>query len=326
MLFVVTRRLKTLLLNRDEIDEKYSVLPFLPLPRATEQITWVTNIFVSADLSERRNSLARYPAIRITYEFVITPDTRDWLDELITSAKNEWVLPYFPHMTFGRRLPSGQIIITSVGGHDYPYHKYCCVYSSARMIYKEITTTAGNSSDVRLSSPIGSGLFNSEQQLFVAPCFVAILHPVFSYNDVGPYRYGGSVKLTFRMTAESEQAMTYDVDDFDFINSAQQPLSVSMNRRQLSFAPKPAPAHTYTPNVYRKNQTPKTRTTFWLNYDNFVRQDYQFRGAIMKRLGSQTADHYLNNQILHRISDDMVTIAYDLGRAKATTMLREVVA
>lgn len=337
-----------MLVNRDEVETRYVVLPYMPLPTASEQIKWCTNTFISADLSETRQALAQYPAINITYSFIIK-DPRDhritgdqnrglsFFNQLEKTLGNEWMLPYYPHMTRGYVLSDGQLAITSVGGHSYPYHEYCCVVNKTRIDYKAISTRTGDGSGVRLVTPFTDPHL-WRQQSYVVPCFRAFIDPKFKYQDLGPNRFGGELKLTFRMAGESEKAMTYQFDGFDFIASgvnedadktywskrAQIPLSVDMNRRQANFAAKPARAHAYTPNAYLKGQTPITRAVYWLDYNDYVRQDYEFRGALMKGLGGETADHYLNTKTLHRLSSDMVTINYDLGVAQAETVLREV--
>lgn len=313
-----------MLLDRNDIEMKYSVLPYVPTAQATEELNWVTNIFVSADLTEQRTSLAQYPAMKVTYRLVVTPDNRFWLNGLYGQDRNEWVLPYFPHLSTGRVLSGGQIVISSAGGHAYPYANYCCVYNQDHIVYREIFAQHGDGSDVLLLNPLTQ--FRTGTPVFVAPCFTAFINPKISYRDLGPNRYGGSVNLQFRMTGESEKALNYHVDEFDFIEAAQIPLNTNIARRQLSFAPQPAKAHAYTPNAYRENQTPMTRVTYWLDYDNFNRLDYTFRGAFMKRLGSFTAGNYLNSTTLHRIEDDKITINYDVGVAKAQVMMREVAA
>ena len=211
-----------MLLDRSEIDDRYSVLPYVPLPQAVEELKWVTNIFVSADLTETRRSLADYPAITITYQVVLTPDTRVWADSLYAVARNTWILPYYPHLTTGRVLRSGQLVVASPGGHSYPYHEYVCVYTNERMVYRKITTQSGDSTDINLINPVTD--FQSGQSVFVVPCFKANINSNLQYQDVGPYRYGGSVTLKFRMTGDSEQVMTYKVDEFDFISAVQTPL------------------------------------------------------------------------------------------------------
>ena len=313
------------MLHRDGIDsDKYSVLEVLPLPTATEELVWVTNIFIAADLTERRQSLANYPAISITYTFVLTPNNRDFIADLVSRAHNEWVLVYLPHMTRGRVLANGQVAVVSAGGNSYPYHQYCCVFTSTDIYYLPITTNAGNSSDIVLVDPLPLSSFFVGQTVFVAPCFIAQISSKFNYSDVGPFRYGGRLKLTFRMSGESEEAMTYHVDDFDFIQAVQSPLNIGVARRQSNFAARPSPAHVYTPHAYRQGQTPIVSATYWLNYDAYTRQDYNFRGAMMKRLGSLTADNYIDTTSLHRLSDDKIVINYDLGVAKASTSMRKV--
>ena len=324
---------------RTEIDDQYSVLEYLPLPQAVETLKWVTNVFVAADLSETRRSLADYPAITISYSFVLQPKSDPkasrFFEELAssTTAKNVWVLPYFPHMTQGWILRDGGLAVTSVGGGNYPYDKYCCIYNRERMVYRKITSRTGNSSTIAFESghPITEFGVGATPNVFVVPCFLARIASSFNYSDVGVYRYGGKIMLSFRMLGDSERAMTYHVDDFDFVDALQAPLKVTMARRQANFAPPPAPANVYTPNVYMKNQTPIVNANYWLNYDNYTRQDYFFRGAMMKRLGSFTSDYYVSprpvnsndSDIKHRIEDDTVRISYDLGVAKATVRMRQ---
>ena len=320
-----------LIVDRTAVPADYEVLPLVPLPTATETLTWCTRVFIAADLSESRQSLADYPAITIDYEFVLKPSTQSFLDTLST-AKPNWLVPFFPHYTRATFIPAvlrGVIYGPFARRHSfgspaayYPYQTYCVVYDRTRMVYCLTGNPAPGDSDLVLSAP--STFQPWTEPLFVAPAFVAQLQPQIRYVDVGDCRWGSRVGLTFRMSAEAEQALTYHVDDFDFISVAETPLNVSADRRQADYMPKPAPAHAYVPVAYQEDQTPMINTSYFLTYHESVRDDYYFRGAMMRRLGGYTADNYITNTKQHRLADDTVAISYDLGRANAAVTMRQV--
>ena len=320
-----------MLVNRTAISDDYEILPLVPLPTATETLTWCTRIFIAADLSESRQSLADYPAITIEYEFVLKPSTQSFLESLPT-AKPYWVIPFYPHYTsatyipavlrgviygpFARRLGFGS------PATYYPYGDYCVMYDRTQMIYFRTDNPPAGVSDLTLLDPLQ--LFTFRQPTFVAPAFVAQIDPQVRYLDVGDCRWGSRVGLTFRMSAAAERALTYHVANFSFIAAAESPLNVAVNRRQADFMPKPAPASAFTPVAYKANQVPIVNTSYFLTYHETTRDDYYFRGAMMRRLGGFTADNYLTSAKKHRLADDRVSIVYQDGRANASVSMREV--
>ena len=304
------------LLDRRAVPAQYDVLPVIPLPDGEERLVWVTNIFIASDLSEDRVSLADYPATSITYNFSLRCGlANSWLETLPT-ASNLWMLPYFPYWSQATVANGNLTFHTDV---HYPYFSHLLTYRHEELRYYSITAPSGTSSDVVVHGyaehPSGS--------VAVCPCFEAILDKSIKYSSQGPNQDGSTVGLTFRMTGVSEQMMNYHVDDFDFVSAAQRPVSVDAMRRQVTYAPAPAPAHTYSPIAYKENQVPKTSTSYFL--DSYQADaDYYYRGALMKRLGALTADHYLTADKLHRLQDDSVTIKHTPRLAKASVTLREV--
>lgn len=306
------------MLDRRAVPTEFDVLPAIPLPDGTETLVWVTNIFIASNLSETRNSLTPYPATTITYNFNLRCKiAKTWLAGLAT-ASNRWMLPYFPYFSYGT-ITSGRLTFDS--SVHFPYYKYLLIYRFGNLKYHAITTATNTSADVVVTGNIDL----PDGRVAVAPCFEAILGKAIKYTYQGDNADGSTVSLTFRMTGESERVMNYHVDNFDFVSAVQRPISVDAERRQLTYAPAPAPAHTYSPNAYKENQVPKPSVEYLFDVRRDV-ADYYFRGAIMKRLGALTADNYLVADKLHRLQDDMIKIVYNAQTAKAMVTLREVAA
>ena len=306
------------MLDRRAVPTEYDVLPAIPLPDGQETLTWVTNIFIASDLSETRTSLTPYPATTITYNFKLRCGvTNSWLTNLPT-ASNRWMLPYFPYLSYGVVANGNLTFDTSI---HYPYASYLLTFRAGELRYYAITTTSGNSSDVVVQGTADK----PSGRVVIVPCFEAVLNQSIKYTDQGRSSDGSIVSLMFRMSGGSERTMNYHVDDFDFVSAVQRPATVEAMRRQVTYAPAPAPVHTYSPIAYKENQIPKTTVEYL--FDSYRDgSDYAFRGALMKRLGAQTADHYLTTDKLHRLQDDRVTITYNSRVAKASAVLREVTA
>ena len=305
-------------LDRTVIDDSYSVLPFIPAVPAKETLQWCTNIFISAVLSETRSALADYPAIMIVYTIVLTPDTRAFVETLPETAKSDWVVPYFPHITSATQADDRSVTISSIEGSTYyPYDEFCVLYDYHNLVYCKVDKTTK-----AIIEPASLPRFG--YPMFAVPAFKAQITPMMEYQDVGAFRYGGELKLEFRMKASGERAMTYHVDDFDFATAANAPLAVKINRRQSNFTPKPSGAYAYRPVAYRAEQTVEIETTFFLCYNEKDRHDYPFRGVLMQGLGSRVARDYLGDGFVYRLADDKVDITYNQGHALAKTILRRV--
>lgn len=305
------------MLDRRAVPIDYEVLPSIPLPDGIERLTWATNIFIASDLSETRVSLSPNPAITITYNFNLRCRlAKTWLATLPT-AGSLWMLPFFPYFSPGV-VANGTLTINA--NVHYPYTRYLLTYHSDQLRYYGLSTTAGNSSDVVVfgyaEHPSG--------EVLVCPCFEAVLDKTVKYTNQGNVD-GSTVSLTWRMAGQSEVDMTYHADSFDFVSAVQRPLTVDAQRKQVTFAPEPAPVHTYSPIAYKENQIPKTSASYFLN--NYDREDsYNFRGKLMKGLGATTADHLLVADKLHRLQDDTVQINHNVRVSTASAVLREVTA
>lgn len=313
------------LLDRRAVPTYYDVLPAIPLPDGEETLTWVSNIFIASDLSETRTSLTPYPAITVTYNFNLRCSiAKTWLASLPT-AQNRWMLPYFPYLSQGTVANGNLTFDTNV---HYPYDSFLLTFSYGRLRYYGISTASGNSSDVVIYGVAE----NPTGKVVVCPCFEAIMTDNVKFTDQGGVD-GSLVSLTFRFTGGAEQAMTYHADTFDFINTVQRPVETEVGRRQATFAPKPAPVHTYSPIAYKENQVPKLSVEYWLTYLDDQQQPvsgdrsaYAFRGVLMKGLGAVTAGNYVVSDKLHRVQDDVVNIKYDNRIARGATVMREVAA
>lgn len=318
------RGLERLLVDRTEVDSQYSVLTHVPLPDATEQLMWTTNIFIAMDLSETRTDLSVYPAMTITYTFSLSCSNRSLFTGIETDS-NQWLIPYYPHLTQARDDASGT---HPIGGVLYPYYRWAMFLTRNEMVFKQVQASH-NALVTDFVNPVDSTVFSALKQsdeIYVAPCFFAQIKPQVTYSDVGKYVDGSTVSLTFRMTAESERELNYHVATFDHLAALQRPLATNLMRHQSDFSYKPAPSYTFTPFARRQDHTPKVTANYWLNYNRTTRDDYAFRGFWMQALGSKTAGHYIDSTKLHRIENDLITIKYDKGKAIATVTMREVAA
>ena len=298
-------------IDRDAINEKYTVLTFIPQYEAQEELQWATNIFIASDLSETRRSLSQYPAISIRYSLNLQLDNRDFLFKVLSAEEihNEWILPYFPHST-SASSSGGSLTIPSVDNITYPYHEYYLSYTRNKLVYKQVSDMSTE--------------FSDEEEIWVAPCYRAFIIPQLTTVDLGKCRWGHEVVLSFRMAGDSEKVMTYHSDSFDFHDTVQIPVKTQQVRHQELFQYVPAMAHTNTPTAARQNQTPVVEAKYFLKYDDYYREDYPFRGVFMKGLGALTADSFVYEDLTHRLATDKLTIVYHQGYALATAMMRQV--
>ena len=320
-----------MLLDRSEIPAQYDVIDAIPLPTGVEKLQWSTNIFIAADLSEVRMALSASPAINITYKYTLNCSNRTLIEKVVNS-KNEWLIPYLPHSTRGNIISSPyitttSITATSINGNYYPYKDYFAVWNERAIVYRAITAPNNDGSSLLLNDRFANiPLYDTatESPFFIAPAVTAYIKPQIGYTDVGKYKDGSEISLEFRLTGESELALTYQQDKFAFIDTLQSPIQVSQRLNQARFAPMPARAHAHAPYARMYDEAPIINATYWLGYDDYNRDDYTFRGYFMKALGSLTAGHYVDENKLHRLADDTITINYDTGITKATCRMREV--
>lgn len=316
----MVRRLDKLLeIDRTAVDDKYSILEFVPQYDATETLSWATNIFIAADLSENRRSLSPYPAISIQYEFELSLESREFIFSVLdpNRVKDYWILPYYPHSSATLITSQGVVVPThNFQGKSisYPYHEYWMVYNRERMLY-------GKMSDMT----VGQDQFPIDSEVWIVPCYEAIINPAMRTVDYGKCRYGHELRLNFRMTADSEKAMTYHYDDFPFYDALSIPVNTDHLRHQSMFTPIPAGAHSYNPYAYRRDQTSKVSANYFLRYDEYYREDYPFRGVFMKGLGI-SAGEYGYKEKKYRLEPSSLEITYHQGHATASTVMREVAA
>lgn len=284
-------------------------------------MAWASNIFIAADLSETRQSLSPYPAISIQYSFDLSLENRDFLFRVLDPAhiKDTWVLPYYPHST-PAKIFNGQLaidtVITSDYSAQYPYHEYWMAYTRNDMEYGKVSDYS---------------ILLTGDEVWAVPCYKAVIHPQLSTTDLGKCRYGHTVDLTFRMTADSEKVMTYHVDEFDFYDSLEIPINTTHVRRQEVFSPIPAGVYSYNPTAYRENQTSKLSVNYFLRYDDYYREDYPFRGVFMKGLGIEVGEFGLTEDSgyageNYRLEGSSLNITYNQGFATASAVMRKVVA
>ena len=166
-------------IDRTNVDNRYTILPEMPLITATETLEWVTRIFISGTLSETRTALAQYPAISISYQFEVGVSNRAWLESLIiesqtpsTNPRNEYVLPFFPyHMpatVSGNTLTANPANdpVNNLTTIRYPYGNYYLKYDRHRFFYDK--------------TPITAAPYTAGDEVWVAPCFVAFIMPSIS--------------------------------------------------------------------------------------------------------------------------------------------------
>lgn len=302
------------MLNRDAIDDKYAVFDYLPTAFAREELKWTTNIFIASDLSETRVALADYPAITITFSWNLRAANRELID-MIMNEKVTWMIPYLPHLT-DCSIVNDVAVPQTIGGVTYPTSEHYLVFSRGHLVYRE-------ASDMNVS--MFDGIVNAVQS-WVVPCFTAHIQPELSWMDVGKCRDGSQIDLTFRMTGDSEKALTYQSNEFSFFDALQTPLEVEASRRQKNYAPVPARSHVYVPFARKPTETPMVNCRYLLEYGPFVREEYAFRGYFMDIKGAAMADHFVNENTLHRLENDMITIEYQQGIAIASAIMREVAA
>ena len=304
-----------LVVDRTAIDQKYSVLPFVPQYEAVERLVWPTRIFIASDLSETRESLSPYPAIYISYNIELQLDNRDFLFQILSDEeiKNTWVLPYFPHSTPALIVADAQgdqvVYYSTVDSANYPFDEHYMVYTRDAMVYKPLT-------DMACELPLRS-------QIWFTPCYYAYIFPELTTSDMGKCRYGHEVTLTFRMAARTEKVMTYHSDSFDFYGALTVPIQTNFKRYNNLFMEKPAPAYTYTASSRLESETAVVQASYFLKYDAYHREDFPFRGVFMKGLGI-SADEYVYPGRKHRLADSSVSITYSQGHATADTTMREV--
>ena len=300
------------MLDREAIDDSYSVLTSLPLADAREELKWTTNIFIASDLSETRLALADYPAITVTYSWNLRAANRELIDTIMTE-KVTWMLPYLPHLT-NCAIVNGVAVPETIAGVSYPTAEHYLVFSRGHLVY-------------RLASDMDVSMFEGitdAVQVWVVPCYPAHIQPTLSWMDVGKCRDGSTIDLMFRLTGDAEKALTYESEEFDFLDALQKGVETEATRRQKNYAPVPARSHVYVPFARKPSETPMVSCRYLLEYSPYVREDYAFRGVFMRIKGSAEAGHFVNEDTLHRIEDDMVTINYQQGMAIASVLMRQV--
>ena len=301
------------MLDRSVIDDKYSVLEQIPTIPVVEQLTWTTNIFVASDLTEYRQSLTDYPATLVTYNFNLRNVNRT-LFTTILDKKSTWIIPYMPQMT-RCGIVSDQAIPTTISGVDYPRAQYYLVFSRGHLVYRD-------ASDMDVST--FDGIINATQA-WVAPCHEAVIEPRLSWVDEGECRDGSNLSLSFRLAGDSEKALTYEYnEEFDFRDALQRGIEHFAARHQRNYAPPPSAVYTYQPRARMADEATTLDCRYLLEYDDVTREDYGFKGKFMTGKGAATADNYVEENKLHRLENDIITIEYQQGIAIATATMREV--
>ena len=303
------------MLDRTAIDTEYSVLEQMPTIPVTEQLVWCTNIFVAADLTEYRRALTDYPAMTLTYPFSLRNVNRTLFTEILEKEAT-WIIPYMPYMTVCG-VVNGTAVPSTVNNISYPSADYYLVFSRGHMVYR-------NANDMDVSAFDG---ITGAMDVWVAPCYKAVIDPRLSWLDEGECRDGSTMTLSFRLTGGSEKQATYEyTDEFDFRDSLQRGLEVTAARHQRNYAPKPSGIYTYQPRARMADEATMIDCRYLLEFHDGDREDYYFKGKFMAGKGSATADNYVEDGTLHRIEDDAMMIEYQQGIAIATIKMREVAA
>lgn len=320
-----------MLLDRSEVPTQYDTLEVIPLENVSEKLEWTTNIFIAADLSEIRAPLSASPAMTIKYNFNLRCSTRPFLQRLVTS-KQRWLIPYLPHLTRGFTTPfhpllsgGGEVFAVGINNNYYPYKDYYAVWNRQAISYRATHGTTGESLPLVnnfASIPIFDSITSGDY--WIAPAVVAIVKPQISYQDLGQYMDGSTITLEFRLTGQSEVGLTYEYDTFDFVDNVERPVSRQVMLPHTVYAPAPAQAHAHVAHARTREQALMSDVTYYLNYDDYHRDDYTFRGYWFKALGSFTAGNYADKTIKHRLANDMITLNYKNGVCKANCKLRQV--
>ena len=300
------------MLDRTAVDEKYSVLEQIPTIPVTERLVWATNIFVASNLKEYRRALTNYPATTLSYSFNLRNINRTLFTEIM-EKKATWMLPYMPHIT-DCAIVNGIAIPTTINGVTYPSAEYYLVFSRGHLVYRKADHMDVSAVDEFVDT-----------ELLITPCHKAVIDPRLSWIDEGECRDGATMTLSFRMTGDSEKALTYDyTEEFDFRDALQRGIEVQAARHQRNYAPKPSGIYTYQPRARMADEAPMLACRYLLEFDEFTREDYAFKGKFMTGKGAFTADNYVNDDTLHRLEDDTITIEYQQGIAIALANMREV--
>ena len=301
------------MLDRTAIDDKYSVLDQIPTIPVVERLTWATNIFVAADLTEYRRSLKDSPSIVLNYNFFLRNINRTLFTEIL-ERKATWMIPYMPHVT-DCAIVNDIAIPTEISEASYPSADYYLIFARGHLVYR-------SASYMNVSTFDG---ITKASQLWCAPAYTAVIDPRLSWIDEGKCRDGSEMMLSFRLTGDSEKALTYEYSDaFDFQDSLQRGIEVTAARNQRNFAPTPSGIYTYKPKARLADEATILDCRYLLEYDEYVREDYKFKGRFMSGKGSFTADNYVQDDKLHRLQDGVLEIEYQQGMAIALARMREV--
>jgi len=302
-------------LDRTAVPDKYSVLDTIPTIPVVEQLTWATNIFVASDLTEYRRALTDYPATTVTYNFFLRNIHRTLFTEIMEKQAT-WMIPYMPHIT-ECGIVNGVAIPTTINSVTYPRAQYYLVLSRGHLIYRDASDM-----DVSMFDGITEAI-----QSWIIPCHAAVIVPRLSWVDEGECRDGSNMSLSFRMTGDAEKALTYEFnEEFDFRDSLQRGIEVQAARHQRDYAPVPSSIYTYQPRARMADEAPILACRYLLDFDDFTREDYAFKGKFMTGKGAATASNYVDDDTLHRLQDDTILIEYQQGIVIAMANMRQVAA
>ena len=158
--------------------------------------------------------------------------------------------------------------------------------------------------------------------VWMCPVVEADLAAEVSTNNVGQSREGDTIAMTWRWLGEYEEALGYR-ETFSYVGSAQSPVNTTRLSPQVDFNDEFSKVERYKPDAVPVASGVRSRVSYFLDTSE-NRDDYFFRGSMIRLQGGVTAEPLLYDTVLHRLAGDLVTISYDQQIAIANMNVKEV--
>ena len=308
--------------ERSEIPSTVPVITNQPVTPITEKIVWKTRIFQSADGIETRTPTLPFPNYEITYNFLIDLNNKPMIDSILQAAETvTWGVPLFYQLV---QLPSSFTVRRSP---FFPLHRFICLVcpTAGNIVYKELADGHDRQS-ARLSykHPLTAAQLAllDVDDLFVCPYVEAELAPEISVSLVGESREGDTARLVWRWRGEYEAALNYTAN-FNFLQSAQSPVTITNKAPQVDFKDEFTQVERYKPEAVPVESGRRTNVKYYLDTSN-RRDDYLFRGAMLRLQGGVTAERLLFNTSRHRLFGGKISISYEQTIAEGMMSVKEV--
>ena len=309
-------------LSRGTVPTTHNVMSYLPTIPVMEDLTWHTNVLINSDLSERREAWYSSPQVNVMYSYVLNRNlTENVLHNMIRDDFGAlWMLPYLPHTTVARE-DAGVYLPSYVA--TYKYGEWALYWNREYLAYRRIDPETYIPVDAEPSS------WHRLKQLtpiWIAPCWEAYVDRSINYTDVGDCRDGDTIKLKFRLTDQSEQAMVYNLlPPFDISDWLITPYQVSSARNLTKIDRRLTVSHSYRPSARSPDTTDRISAQYLLRYDDEYRDDFLFRGAFYWAKGGLIASNFVGDNNFWRLDGDKIEIEYKQGYAIAKLALRQTI-